>query len=138
MKKEETIRRYGEAAYEKWLAQKQAWVEAHPENVRKNNRMHSRKGGRGYARKLIYGRTGIPGEKNKIRALHSLKWRQYKNIIAPNSQLHHQWEIGTAKYTGLALVEADSHMHGFINVIKILKGGITLFTEKEIREQEVR
>jgi hypothetical protein len=66
---------------------------------------------------------------------HGYYWRPYKNIIAPGSQLHHNWIPGTADYTGLALVEADQHMRGFIEVIQILEGKITLFTEKEIREQ---
>ena len=39
-------------------------------------------------------------------------------------------------YRGLALVEADQHTHGFIDVIKILDGEITIFTEAELRGEE--
>lgn len=77
-------------------------------------------------------RTGIQGDRNKIRDIHRYKWRQYKRIIAPDSQLHHQWEPNSAEYAGVALVEKDAHMHGFIKVIEILEGEINLFTEKEI------
>ena len=68
----------------------------------------------------------------------SYQWRQYKRIIAPGSQLHHQWIPKTSDYTGLALVEVNPHKYGIINVIEILDGEITLFTEKEIQEQEIK
>ena len=76
---------------------------------------------------------GIPHEKELIRQKHSRKWTLYKKIIAPESQQHHQWLPGTADYIGVALVEKDQHMHGYIDVIQILEGEITLFTEEEIR-----
>lgn len=37
------------------------------------------------------------------------------------------------EYDGVALVEADRYQHGIIDVIQILKGKITLLTEKEIK-----
>jgi hypothetical protein len=52
-------------------------------------------------------------------------------------ELHHQWIPETADYTGLALVEAKPHKHGIIDVIQILEGAITVFSEKELREQGV-
>lgn len=163
MKKKEFINRYGVEAYGKRLTQKRAhyrahseeaigrakqyreahpeqmkacskiWLEKHPEEVRANNQEASRKGGRRYDKYLEYNQTGLRGERHKIRIKHNNKWRPYKRIIAPNSQCHHQWRPQSALYDGLALVEADRHMHGFISVIEILEGKITLLTEEEVR-----
>jgi hypothetical protein len=115
-----------------------AWRERNPETNIEKGRKVSRKGGAYYKNHMKYKQTGLSGEREHVRMRHAYYWRPYKNIIAPDSQLHHQWVPGTAKYTGLALVEKDQHMHGVIDVIKILKGEITLFTESEIREQEVK
>ena len=146
MKKDETIERYGREFYLKNIADSKEWVSRNPERQRNTlarwrannpqkvlevNRQKGRRGGIYYEQ----AHTGIPGARNKIRNKHGKKWRPYKQIIAPGSQLHHQWIPETANYSGLALVEADQHTHGFIDVIKILEGEITLFTEKEIREQ---
>lgn len=133
MKKEEVIKRYGEEAYEKLLEQNRAWHEAHPDKVIAKSQEQCRKGGRYYGNKLIYQHTSLQGARNIIRRNHRRQYRQYKNIIAPESQVHHQWIPETSEYTGVALVEADRHMHGFVDVIKILDGEITLLTEKEIR-----
>lgn len=137
MNKEEVIRRYGEAAYEKMLEQARQWNRVHPKRVKERSHNQCRKGGSFYRKKLKYDTTGLRGERNRVRGGHANKWRQYKNIIAPESQLHHQWIPETANYEGVALVEADLHMHGIIAVIKILYGEITLLTEKEVKEQEV-
>jgi hypothetical protein len=167
MKKEEIIKRYGGNAYEKLLEQRRQWALdnpdrqrencrnwyldnsvrqrenqrnwqlTNPDKARKNSEEQCRKGGKRYLKTLRYRTTGLQGERNRIRALHGHKWREYKKIIAPESQLHHQWIPETANYEGVALVETDLHMRGIINVIKILKGKITLLTEKEIKEQEV-
>jgi hypothetical protein len=142
MKKEEVIRRYGEAAYEKTLDQGRQWHRNNPEKKeresnRKNGREQNRRGGKFYEKYLEYNRTGLRGERHKIRAKHRGIWREYKQIIAPKSQIHHAWRAGTAEYDGIALVEADQHMHGIIDVIEVLDGEIILLTEKEIREQEV-
>jgi hypothetical protein len=40
---------------------------------------------------------------------------------------------GTAEHRGVALVEADQHMRGFVDVIEILEGEIRLPTEAEVR-----
>jgi hypothetical protein len=148
MKKEEFIRRSGEEAWSKRLAQRRVYHKAHKkeentrdkkyyedhlEEARANSQEQCRKGGRCYDKHLEYMQTGIPGERHKIREKHGAQWRQYKNIIAPGSQLHHNWVPGTAEYTGLALVEADEHMHGIIDLIEILEGKITLLTEEEVR-----
>ena len=134
MKKKEFISRYGKAAYEKRLAQTMEWSRDHPKEVRAQKakwyKEHleekkaqsaeaSRKGGKRYDKKLIYEHTGLRGERNKVRSKHRTMWRKYKNIIAPRAILHHQWLLGTAKYAGVALVEKDQHMHGYINVIEI-------------------
>jgi len=164
MKKEDIIARGGEAAWEKHLAQcrgyykahreqekarvkkwkeehrEQAkaavkkWQEEHQEQVIANHQEGNRKGGRSYAKHLEYTQTGIPGERHKIRTKHGREWKRYKNIIAPESQIHHEWVPKTAKYRGVALVEKDQHMHGIVDVIEILEGKITLLTEEEVRK----
>jgi hypothetical protein len=140
MKKDEVITRYGEAAYEKMLEQGRQWHRNNPEKKeresnRKNGREQNRRGGKFYEKYLEYNRTGLRGERCKIRAKHRGMWREYKQIIAPESQIHHAWRPGTSEYDGIALVETDKHMHGIIKVIIILGGEITLLTEKEIRER---
>jgi hypothetical protein len=117
----------------------QKWenVEKRREGNRRHNEEQFRKGGKYYEKWLELDRTGLRGERNKVRGRHQKRWRDYKKIIAPGSQLHHQWQPGTAEYDGVALVERDQHMHGIIKVIQILKGVITVFTEKEIREEKI-
>lgn len=111
----------------------------HPDKIKKHQdswrRKHSLNGGSHYEKTLRYKQTGIQGEREKIRKRHQHKWRGYKNIIAPDSQLHHEWLPRGKNYAGVALVEANQHMHGFVDVIEILGGRITLWTEKEIRER---
>lgn len=156
LKKAEFIRRYGEEKYKKMRgeAKEQAgewrkahldevkdidrkWRENHPEkskaNSIKSNREAARKGGRYYKHKQKYITTGLQRDKNRIRIRHGKRYKSYKQIIAPDSQLHHQWLPETANFQGVALVEKGQHMHGFIDVIQILEGEITLFTEEEIR-----
>jgi hypothetical protein len=113
-----------------------AWRERNPQKIIEKGRKVSRKGGAYYEKKQKYKQTGLSGEREHIRMRHGYYWRKYKNFVAPDSQLHHQWVPNTAKYTGLALVEKDQHMRGVIDVIQILDGKITLLTEKEIREQK--
>ena len=147
MKKEEIIEMYGEAAYERHLEQMRAYEEehreeanarnkkyakAHPEVVIAKSQEQGRKGGKHYEAKQEYMRTGIQGEKNKIRGKHGKQYRAYKAIIAQDSQIHHEWVLDTSEYRGVALVEKDAHMHGFIDVIEILEGKITLLTEEQI------
>ena len=123
-----------EAEPEKWRGYSRVWCRKNPEIVKAHGREISRKGRKHYDKKQIYKQTGIPGEREHIRMRHGYYWRPYKRIVAPDSQIHHEWVSGTSNYTGIALVEADQHMHGFVDVIEILDGEITLFTEKEIRE----
>ena len=133
MKKEEFIERHGKAAYEKRLAQIRAWREAPPEKLEEIRRQQARKGGKRYEKTLEYDHTGLQGEKRRVRTNHGTKYRPYKDIIAPDSQIHHQWVPGTSDYDGVALVEKDQHMRGFVDVIRILEGDITVFTEEELR-----
>ncbi len=148
MDKEERITRYGEAAYQKKLAQNRAWYKAHkeeanattkkyykehPEKAAARDHDRSRKDGKYYEKALDYQRTGIPGEKKRIRSKHRYKYKQYKDIIAPDSQLHHEWIPQTSEYRGVALVEANPHRYGIIDVIEILDGRITLLTEEQVR-----
>lgn len=149
MNKEEFIRRYGEAAWGKMRGQSKDWNaqfrEEHHEEINANlkewragnqdkvqadHREEQRKGGRRYEKHLAYKTTGIPGEKERTRGRHNYYYAHFKKIIAPESQLHHQWIPETANYTGVALVEADPHRHGIIAPIQILEGEITLLTEK--------
>ena len=149
MKKEEFSERYGIVAYEKMLKQSIAWKKAHgdevngrmrkwrednPERVRANHAESNRKGGKHYEKHRQYQIQGIPYEKKLVRLKHERRWSSYKGIIAPDSQIHHQWLPNTANYIGVALVEKNQHQHGFIDVIQILEGEITLFTEEEIRK----
>jgi len=77
--------------------------------------------------------TGLQHEKTLIRQKHQRIWNLYKQIIAPNSNLHHEWLPNTADFRGVALVDKEEHQHGIINPIAILEGKITLLTEEEIR-----
>lgn len=146
MKKTEYIKKYGEAGYEvvlqrtiewrknnpeKMKAGGVNWRKTHPEKVKANDQARSRKGGKRYKQRRQHQMTGIPHKKELVRCKH--KWTSFKKIIAPGSQIHHEWIPGTANYTGVALVEKDQHMHGFIDIIQILEGEITLLTEAEIR-----
>ena len=149
MKKSKYIERYGEAAYEKKLEQTRAWQDEHreEENTRRkkyrkehqdrekaHHREQSRKGGKHYDKTLEYNRTGLSGDRKKIRMKHGNQYRPYKQIIAPDSQIHHEWLPDTAEYRGLALVEANAHQYGIIDVIQILDGEITQLTEEQIRK----
>ena len=163
MKKAEFIERYGEEAYElklkqsrvrhkahregekaharKWRAEHpeekkasdKSYRAEHPEEIKADSQKACRKGGKRYERNLKYKQTGLQGEKNKIRNNHANQYRQYKALIAPNSQIHHEWIPRTAEYRGVALVEKDPHQYGIIDVILILDGEITLLTEEEVR-----
>jgi hypothetical protein len=149
VKKSECIAKYGKEAWRKQLAQSRAWQKAHreednarskkyreehPEEVRVDNQESYRKGGKRYNKTLEYKRTGIPGEKNRIRMKHARLYKPYKAIIAPDSQIHHEWVPETSDYRGVALVEANPHRYGIIDVIQIVDGEITLLTEEEIKK----
>jgi hypothetical protein len=117
-------------------ARKKKYREEHPEQVIANHQEEYRKGGRHYDKYLAYKQTGVQGDKNKIRIKHGRQYRPYKQIIAPESQIHHEWLPDSAKYKGVALVEKDAHMHGIVDVIEILDGEITVLTEEEIRKKQ--
>lgn len=150
MNKDERIARYGLEAYEKRkkyardqyyknkdqrLAQHKEWNKKNPLRVLEANQQRGRKGGKHYKKHLYDAQTGLRGARNKIRCKDRRKWRLYKGLIAPNSILHHQWQPNSAKYSGVALVEKVQHQYGYIDVIEILEGKITLFSEEGIREQ---
>lgn len=120
MNKEEYIEKYGEEAYKTRLKQTEMWIKT-----------HNRKGGDNYPKLMLYHMTGLPYARRLIRNKHGLKWRLFKQIIAPESQIHHEWIPRTADYRGTALVETNQHQHGIIDVIQILEGKITLLTEDE-------
>jgi hypothetical protein len=83
---------------EKYREYERAWRERNPETNIEKGRKVSRKGGAYYEKKQKYKQTGLSGEREHVRMRHGYYWRPYKNIIAPGSQLHHQWVPGTAKY----------------------------------------
>lgn len=151
MNKEETIERYGEDAWDKHLAQNRAYYKAHKEDVKARNKEYreehpeevkaynneiGRKCGKHYDKHLKDMQTGLQGARNRIRIKHRTKYKQYKDIIATESQIHHEWIPETAEYRGIALVEKEPHQYGIINVIQILDGKITLLTEEEVREKK--
>ncbi len=135
MKVNDFIVKYGEATYVRQKELRRAWDKAHPGRKKKANYEQGHKDGEYYQKTLKYRASGVNGKRNKIRGNHRHAWSEFKKIIAPGSQLHHQWLPGTAEYSGVALVEADMHLHGIIDVIRILEGKITLFTEEEIKGQ---
>lgn len=138
MKKEETIRRYGVAAYEKHKARVAKWEKDNPEKVAATKAEQNRKGGKHYDKTRLHQMTGLPHLKVLVRGSHSRIYGKYKRIIDPTglTHLHHQWIPNTPDYTGVALVEKNQHQHGYIDVIKILEGEITLMTEESIRSME--
>lgn len=148
MKKTECIKKYGETEYVRRLqqtcdrhalhreednAKTIEWQKNHPDKVEANRREQARKGGKYYKHKLKYDSTGLRGKRRLVRGKHGNRYRPFKQIIAPESQIHHEWIPGTADYIGVALVEADPHRHGIIDTILILEGEITLLTEEEVR-----
>jgi hypothetical protein len=144
MNKEEFVKKYGGAAYKRKIKGNNMWKANNPDRVRMHDKTwrdnnpskteakdheRNRKGGRYYERKMAYLKQGVPGERHIVRTIHARRWRKYKKIIAPDSQLHHEWIPGTAEYRGIALVEGDAHQHGIIDVIEILEGMITVLLE---------
>jgi hypothetical protein len=129
-------RKYHKEHKEEEKARNKKYRDAHPEEVKANSHDRNRRGGKHYVNHLKDKRTGLQGERNRIRTKHARQYRPFKDIIAPDSQIHHEWAPPTAKYTGLALVEANAHRHGIVDVIEILDGEIILLTEEEIRKGE--
>ena len=151
-KKEDFIEEYGEEAWERKLQLARVRNRKHPEKVAENIRRYKDnhpekaktfrqesgcKGGKYYDKKLEYKRTGLQRERGVVRNVHATQYRGYKQIIAPESQIHHEWIPETPNYNGMALVETNQHQHGIIDVIQILEGDITLFTEVDILNQGV-
>ena len=144
------IKKYGEVAYKvklqrtrDWNAQhhkernaaRKKWRENHPDKAKATNQEACCKGGKYYLKHLEYKTTGISGKKARIRTKHANHYRPLKKIIAPESQIHHEWIPGTADFRGVALVESNPHRYGIIDVIQILEGKITLLTEEEVKKE---
>lgn len=102
------------------------WREEHPDEVIQQQRERGRKGGKYYQQMLEHNKTGVIGKRNVIRATDRRKWRRYKQIIAPESEIHHEWIEGTAEYRGIAIVDKSEHRHNIIKPIVVLCGEITL------------
>ena len=154
MNKEEFIRKYGEEAYEakvrrrresrksrqgykNELAGSAIWWSKNLEKIEEYAKGRNRPGGIYYDEILRKNKEGLRHERAKRRGRDGHKYREYKQIIDPEglSQVHHSWYRGSAECSGIALVEKSQHQHGYIDVIQILEGEITLFTEAEIRER---
>jgi hypothetical protein len=116
---------------ERGNAGKRKWREANREKIKVTQREWNRKGGKHYEKSQLYNLSGLQGARAKIRGKHGQKWRPYKRIIAPNSEIHHCWLDNSSDYSCVALVEKDKHRHGIIDMIQILEGEITLFREGE-------
>ena len=141
MKKEEFIKRYGQSKYEEMLEQRRGrtrksylevqkeWRSANPEIIKFHHNNANRKGGTHYEQRLQKNREGLQGNRGRVRRIDGNRFRKYKPFFAKQSQLHHEWIQGTAKYRGIALVEQDQHMHGIIDVFIVLEGAITIFDE---------
>lgn len=127
-------KKYREKHKEEVKVADKKYKEAHSEKVIVNNQEHGRKGGKHYDQALVYKRTGLQGARNKVRSKHAREYKPYKDIIAPDSQIHHEWLPDSSEYTGVALVEANPHRYGIIDVIIILDGKITILTEEEVRK----
>ena len=133
MNKAEFIKKYGEEEYAKRQERIRTWKSLHSERIQAHTKKWNHKDGVNYEKAMNYQMNGLPHAKGLIRWKHGKCYFPYKQIIAPDSVLHHEWIPETADYKGVALVEKDQHLHGFIDVIQILEGGITLLTEVEIR-----
>jgi hypothetical protein len=138
MKKEKCIERYGEDEYERRLTMSREWNREHPEEHQAGRERWEKEHPEKVAEyKRRHHKTGIQGLKNKVRTKDADFYRRFKKVIAPTSQLHHEWSNnGTAEYTGVALVEADQHMYGFVEVIHVVRGEISLFTEASLQGRE--
>lgn len=150
--KKEFIAKYGVAAWERRLQLANERNRKHPEKIADAARQYKAKypekakafrqesgckGGKYYDKKLEYKRTGLQRERGIVRNVHATQYREYKQIIAPESQIHHEWIPKTPNYNGMALVETNQHQHGIIDVIQLLEGNITLLTEADILNQGV-
>jgi hypothetical protein len=135
MKKEEIIKRYGKTEYEKQLEQgrerDKRYREENPEKMIANNHEKNRRGGKYYEYMLDHNKLGLRGERNKIRTKHRHEFREIKDTLAQEVELHHEWIGETSEYRGLAFVEANAHRQGIIDVILLLDGKITLYTEEK-------
>jgi hypothetical protein len=118
-------KRYYEAHKEEVLARTKKWQEEHPEEVIAHNQEEGRKGGKYYERKLAYEHTGLQGARNRIRMKHNREFKEIKDTLAVEVELHHEWVPDTSEYRGMAFVEKDAHRNGFIDVILLLDGEIT-------------
>ena len=146
MKKRDFVRRYGEEAWAKKQEQSRRWNAANPikhaDGVKRSHAANPDKHRRRVKQwkranpdkvksfNQKYFSTGLPHSRKLVRMKHGNQYRAYKQIIAPDSQIHHEWIPNTANFRGVALVEKDQHQHGVIDVIQILEGDITLLEER--------
>lgn len=105
------------------------WYENNPEKVKQRGSEQCRKGGKRYEKMLEYEGIGLRKERSSIRRRDRKRWKRFKDIIASDTEVHHEWIPGTAKYNGIALVDKSEHQHGMINPVLILEGEIKLMEE---------
>jgi hypothetical protein len=117
-------KKYHEEHKEAENARVKKWQEEHPEEVIADHQEECRKGGKRYERNLKYMQTGLQGARNRIRNKHNREFREIKDTLAQEVELHHEWIGDTAEYRGVALVEKKAHRNGFIDVILLLDGEI--------------
>ena len=137
MEKKEIIARYGKAEYKRRVKKTREWALSNPEKKKESDQQANRKIGKRYFKTLAYYKTELRGQRHRIRSNHGYLYRSFKQIIAPESAIHHEWVPESAEYRGVALVEKDTHQYGIVDVIKILDGKITLLTEEEIENTEL-
>lgn len=105
---------------------KREWNQTHSEAIKQSHHKRNRKDGKYYQKGLEYERKGLRRQKNLVRHKHSKRWRKYKGNWLTETELHHEWIEGTAKYNGVAIVDKSEHQYGIINPIEILSGEIQL------------
>jgi len=119
------------------LARSKTWCDANPGVRKLHHEEANRKGGKHYVETLRKQQEGLRGKRSLKRVKDAKKYKPLKNLVDPDgnlTQVHHQWLPGSAECRGVAIVEKDRHIHGYIDVIRIVEGEITLFTEEEIRQ----
>ena len=135
MKKDGRIKQWGAEAYKRELALSKIWKKKNPEKTKRYAAERNRVGGKHYLEARRKNMEGLRHERAKRRSRDAKKYHLYKKVIDPTglTQVHHSWYSNSVECEGLALVEKDQHQHGYIKVIQILEGEITLFTEEFLR-----
>ena len=92
-------------------------------NSRKQ-RMH--KGGTHYEKEKEYNRTGLRGERHRIRCIHRKAYRLFKKFFGIDTNIHHEWIPGTAKYRSICVLEVEDHKD------KMFENPVLFFTNNQL------